>query len=134
MKRLKTFTISIILLAALFAIGRSASASPLAASGIAFINGVFASGSGAGPMSSTNYQMQAVVGEAGLPGNATNLTSDHYQHQPGFLASISTPTPTPTITLTPTITTIVTPTASPTATVTPTSMPTCRIYLPLVIR
>ena len=64
MKTLKIFTILAILLAALFVVGGSASARSLAASGVTFINGVFASGSGSAPLASTHYQMQAVVGEA----------------------------------------------------------------------
>ena len=108
MKTLKIFTVLAILLVALFVVGGSASARSLAASGVTFINGVFASGSGAAPLASTHYQMQAVVGEAGLPDGATDLSSANYRHQPGFLAaSISTPTPTPTPTKTPTKTPVV---------------------------
>ncbi|MGC1378034.1 MAG: DNRLRE domain-containing protein [Anaerolineales bacterium] len=122
MKTLKIFTILAILLAALFVVGGSASARSLAASGTTFINGVFASGN---TLASTHYQMQAVVGEAGLPDGATDLSSANYRHQPGFLAasiSTSTPTPTPTaiFTSTPTPTTTSTPTRTPTQTATQT--------------
>ena len=57
----------------------------LVQSGAAVLHGVFASGSGATPMTSGNYQMQAVVGGAGLPNNVKVLSSAHYRSQPGFL-------------------------------------------------
>jgi len=69
-----------------------------------FINGVFAPGTGATTMTSTLYLMQGSVGEIGLPNNTTTLTSNGFQHQPGFLAAkpsvitttISIPEPGPT--------------------------------------
>ncbi|MCI0732056.1 MAG: hypothetical protein L0332_35770 [Chloroflexi bacterium] len=59
-----------------------------------YVNGVFAPGNGATPMFSSSYQSRGTVGEVGLPYNETNLSSQNYQHQPGFLAAApSTPTP-----------------------------------------
>ncbi|CAG1009753.1 hypothetical protein ANRL4_04084 [Anaerolineae bacterium] len=73
-----------------------------------FINGIFASGSGAASMTSTAYLMRGTVGEPGLPYNTTVISSAGYQHQPGFLAAVpqhaptQTPTPGPTPTPEPT--------------------------------
>ena len=92
MRIFKTFSIFAILILAFFAVDRivsgSSSATALTQSGITFINGVFASGNGSAPMTSAHYQMQSVIGEAGLPGNVTTLTSLYFQIQPGFLVSI----------------------------------------------
>jgi len=63
-----------------------------------FINGIFASGTGANTLTSVLYQMVSTVGEIGLPNNETTLNSSGFQHQPGFLAAAppaGTPTPTP---------------------------------------
>jgi hypothetical protein len=105
------------------------------------VNSIVASGRVSTPMASTNYQMRGVLGEPGLPDNETNLTSQNFQHQPGFLAaepSTLTPTPTPgTATPTPTPGTITpTPTPSPTPSPTPTStsVEATRVaYLPAII-
>ena len=70
-----------------------------------FINGIFASGTGADTLQSDLYQMLGTVGEIGLPNNETALNSSGFQHQPGFLAAAppsGTPTPTPTPGPTPT--------------------------------
>jgi hypothetical protein len=70
-----------------------------------FINGIFASGTGADTLHSPLYQMVGTMGEVGLPNNETTLHSQSHQHQPGFLAaapSQGTPTPTPTPGPTPT--------------------------------
>jgi len=70
-----------------------------------FINGVFASGTGADTLRSPLYEMQGSLGEMGLPNNETTLTSQSHQLQPGFLAAApppGTPTPTPTPGPTPT--------------------------------
>ena len=101
MKALKIFTVSVILLGTLFALGVPSATDSLAAGVSSLIGGVLASGSGAAPLASTHYQMRAVVGEMGLPAGGVNLTSAHYAHQPGFLASVSGPTATPTPTPTP---------------------------------
>jgi hypothetical protein len=91
----------VILLGTLFALGLPSATDSLAAGLGSLIGGVFASGSGAAPLASAHYQMRAVVGEMGLPAGGVNLTSVHYAHQPGFLASVSGPTATPTPTPTP---------------------------------
>jgi len=133
MKIFKTFAIPVIALVALFAVSGAASGSPsvagLAQSGITFVKGVFASGNGAEPLVSSHYQMQAVVGQPGLPDNVSELSSTHYQHQPGFL-SPATNTPTATPTATPTSTPTATSTSTPTQTATPTPN---IIHLPLII-
>jgi murein DD-endopeptidase MepM/ murein hydrolase activator NlpD len=70
-----------------------------------FINGIFASGTGADTLTSALYLMLGTVGEVGLPNNETTLHSQSHQHQPGFLAAAppsGTPTPTPTPGPTPT--------------------------------
>jgi hypothetical protein len=70
-----------------------------------FINGIFASGTGADTLRSPLYEMWGTVGEVGLPNNETTLNSSGFQHQPGFLAAAppsGTPTPTPTPGPTPT--------------------------------
>ncbi len=70
-----------------------------------FINGIFASGTGADTLESDLYQMLGTLGEVGLPNNETTLHSPNHQHQPGFLAAAppsGTPTPTPTPGPTPT--------------------------------
>ena len=70
-----------------------------------FINGIFASGTGADTLSSPLYEMRGTLGEVGLPNNETMLNSGGFQHQPGFLAAAppsGTPTPTPTPGPTPT--------------------------------
>lgn len=70
-----------------------------------FINGVFASGTGADTMRSPLYEMWGSVGEMGLPNNKPALVSQNHQLQPGFLAAVppsATPTPTPTPGPTPT--------------------------------
>ena len=70
-----------------------------------FINGIFASGTGATTLTSTLYLMLGTLGEVGLPNNETALNSSGFQHQPGFLAAAppsGTPTPTPTPGPTPT--------------------------------
>jgi hypothetical protein len=76
---------------------KSSLAIGLAQGGITFVNDVFSSGTGATPATSTHYQMQVSLGEEGLAGDATTLTSPHFQLQPGFLASVpgssSTPSP-----------------------------------------
>jgi hypothetical protein len=51
------------------------------------VNSIVASGQVSSPMASTNYQMRGVLGEPGLPNNETNLLSQNFQHQPGFLAA-----------------------------------------------
>jgi len=72
-----------------------------------FINGIFASGTGASTLQSALYQMIGTLGEVGLPNNETTLTSGGFQHQPGFLAAapairgVPMPTPTPGPTPTP---------------------------------
>jgi len=68
------------------------------ANSFTLINGIF--GSGGNPMSSTNYSMQASLGEPGLPGGTTDMTSVNFQHQPGFLAAAASPfnNPVPTTT------------------------------------
>lgn len=65
-----------------------------------YINSVFASGIVAQTMQSPSYQMIGTLGETGLPNNVTTLTSNGYQHQPGFLAAVpalagTAPLPTP---------------------------------------
>jgi len=70
-----------------------------------FINGVFASGTGATTLTSNLYAMKASVGEMGIPNNETTLRSQNLRLQPGFLAAAppaGTPTPTPTPGPTPT--------------------------------
>ena len=140
MKIVKIFAIPVIALAALFAFSGAASGSPsvtgLASSGITFIKGVFASGSGAEPLVSSHYQMQAVVGQSGLPNNVSEISSSHYHHQPGFLEpATDTPTPTPTATPTSTPTSTPTQTATSTSTPTQTATPTPnKIHLPLIIK
>ncbi len=72
-----------------------------------FINGIFASGTGANTLTSPAYRMLSTVGEIGLPNNETTLLSQSHQHQPGFLAAAPpppspSPTPTPGPTPTPT--------------------------------
>ncbi len=70
-----------------------------------FINGIFASGTGADTLQSSLYRMLGTVGEVGLPNNETTLSSQGHRHQPGFLAAAppsGTPTPTPTPGPTPT--------------------------------
>jgi hypothetical protein len=126
MKTFKIFILLAILLVALFVSGAPASARSLAASGVTFINGVFASGSGSAPLASTHYQMQAVVGEAGLPDSVTYPASAHYQHQPGFLAAAASPTRTPTSipVFTPSRTPTMPPTRTPTLAFTPSRTPT----------
>jgi len=64
-----------------------------------FINGIFASSTGATTMTSTLYLMQGTLGEIGLPNNTTVVTSAGFSHQPGFLAAVpplSIPAPSPT--------------------------------------
>ena len=65
-----------------------------------YVNSVFASGVVAQTMQSSVYQMIGTLGEVGLPNNVTTLTSNGYQHQPGFLAAMpalagAVPLPTP---------------------------------------
>lgn len=63
-----------------------------------FVNGIFASGTGASTLTSLTFRMAGTVGELGLPNNETTLVSQNHQHQPGFLAAVRpavTPTPTP---------------------------------------
>jgi hypothetical protein len=75
-----------------------------------FVNGIFASGSGAITLTSAGFRMIGTLGEAGVPNNATTLSSQGHQLQPGFLAArpspkgapVPTPTPTPGPTPTPT--------------------------------
>jgi hypothetical protein len=89
MKILKPFTISVVLVLAFLAAGGMVSGSPLAAglaqSGITYVNGIFASGTGAVAMTSTHYQMLGTLGEVGLPYDTTTLHSASFEHQPGFL-------------------------------------------------
>ncbi len=94
MKKLRALRVAVFLtlaLGILVAGGWSAKSSlavGLAQGGVAFVNGVFSSGAGATPPASTHYQMQVSLGEEGLAGDATTLTSLHFQLQPGFLASL----------------------------------------------
>jgi PKD repeat protein len=53
-----------------------------------FINGVFASGTGATAMSSSGFTMLGTFNEVGLPVGTTTLASVNFQHQPGFLAAV----------------------------------------------
>ncbi len=84
MKPSKFLIISLILLAALLLVTGSAAAR-LTTGSTALVNSVFASGNAGAPMASTNFQAQAVVGQAALPNNAVEVASLHYEHQPGFL-------------------------------------------------
>ena len=57
------------------------------------ISGIFGSGSGSQQTNSASYQLVSTFGETGLPNNATDLLSQQYILQPGFLAgSFSGPT------------------------------------------
>lgn len=56
-----------------------------------FINGVFASGSGAGTLQSGLFRMDASLGEIGLPNNTTAVASTGFRLQPGFLAARPSP-------------------------------------------
>ena len=58
-----------------------------ATSNTVLVSSVFAAGTGGSAMTSTNFRMLGVLGEAGLPNNQTTLSSQNYQHQPGFLAA-----------------------------------------------
>ena len=64
-----------------------------------FVNGIFASGTGANTLTSPAFRMIGTLGELGLPNNETTLMSQNHQHQPGFLAAArpaATPIPSPT--------------------------------------
>lgn len=50
------------------------------------ISGIFGSGSGSQQTNSASYQLVSTFGEPGLPNNATDLLSQQYILQPGFLA------------------------------------------------
>ncbi len=52
-----------------------------------FINGIFASGIVANTMQSGSFRMIGTLGEVALPNNVTTLSSNSFQHQPGFLAA-----------------------------------------------
>lgn len=52
-----------------------------------FVNGIFASGTGAQTLTSTLYALHGTFGEFGLP-NTVTITSTNFQHQPGFLAAV----------------------------------------------
>jgi len=71
-----------------------------------FVNGIFASGTGATTLTSLTFRMIGTLGEIGVPNNETTLLSQRHQLQPGFLAAAprvnTTPTPTPTPGPTPT--------------------------------
>jgi hypothetical protein len=71
-----------------------------------YVNGIFASGTGATTLASPTFRMVGTLGEIGVPNNATTLLSQRHQLQPGFLAAApranTTPTPTPTPGPTPT--------------------------------
>jgi len=53
-----------------------------------YMNGIFASGTGATPSSSLNFRMLSTFSEIGLPADTTTLTSPQFTHQPGFLATL----------------------------------------------
>jgi murein DD-endopeptidase MepM/ murein hydrolase activator NlpD len=72
-----------------------------------FMSGVFGSGNSGAPMSSTNYNVQGVLGELGVPNNVISLTSVNYSLVPGFMALLP---------LTPTASTPITNTPPPTLT------------------
>jgi hypothetical protein len=71
-----------------------------------FVNGIFASGTGATTLTSLTFRMIGTLGEVGVPNNETTLLSQRHQLQPGFLAAstggVAPPTPTPTPGPTPT--------------------------------
>ncbi|NCC30906.1 MAG: hypothetical protein EOM24_02655 [Chloroflexia bacterium] len=48
--------------------------------------GSMSAGTGAMPLSSGRFQMQNSIGQAALPNNQTTLSSQQFQHRPGFLA------------------------------------------------
>jgi len=82
-----------------------------------FVNGIFASGTGATTLSSAAYRMVGTAGELGLPNNETTLVSQNHQHQPGFLAAVRP---------------VTTPTATPSPGPTPTPLPTPACAAPSV--
>src|SRR5690349_19183568 len=59
---------------------------PATAANTQLVSSVFAAGTGGSGMTSANYRMLGVLGQAGLPTNQTTLSSQNFQFQPGFLA------------------------------------------------
>lgn len=69
----------------------SSRAQPIAVPGYAtyrLISGLFSSGSGGEKAHSSQYQLISSFGEPALPNNQTELSSQQYHHQPGFLAAV----------------------------------------------
>ncbi len=52
-----------------------------------YVNGIFASGTGATALTSANFRMLGTFNETALPTNTTTLSSPAFTHQPGFLAA-----------------------------------------------